>query len=220
VARPDEELEGRDPTRITRDTYDRIAPQFLAKTRRRELIGDEFGAFARALEPGARVLDVGAGPGFDASALAARGFRTFAVDLSRGMLDVGRAEFPAPRAQCDMRRLPMSDGCMDGVWANASLLHLSREDASLALREFRRVLRVGGVLHVSVKVGTDEGFETSRYGAPRWFTKWTAEALDARIRAAGFDIQEGALRERTTDTWLVRLARSRAIVGRTGGFST
>jgi ubiquinone/menaquinone biosynthesis C-methylase UbiE len=195
----------RDPIRVTRESYDRIAPQYLEKTRRRELLRDEFRAFTAALRPGARLLDVGAGPGFDAALLASSGFRPVAVDLSRGMLEAGRADYPVPRAQCDMRALPVGDRSLDGVWVNASLLHLRREDAARALREFFRVLRPGGVVHLSVKSGESGRFETARYGEPRWFTYWTAANLDEQIIAAGFEIAESRLRERTTDNWHVRL---------------
>jgi ubiquinone/menaquinone biosynthesis C-methylase UbiE len=197
-----------DPVRVTRDTYERIAPAYLAKTRRRGVIRDEFTAFTAALPGGSRVLDVGAGPGFDSVELAERGFRPVALDLSRAMLDVGREEFPALRVQCDMRRLPIGAGAVDGVWANASLLHLSREHAGVALREFARVLREDGVLHVSLKVGSSEGFENSQYDAPRWFTRWDASALDARLGSAGFEIFDAQLRERTRDDWLIRLCRN------------
>lgn len=199
--------EAHDPQRVTRATYDRIAPKFLARTRRREVLRDEFTAFADALDPGALVLDVGAGPGFDSLKLAELGFRPLASDLSRGMLEVGRDEFPVPRLQCDMRCLPVGTAVLDGIWANASLLHLTRADASVALDEFRRVLRPGGVLHLSVKAGSTEGFETEPYDVPRWFTRWTAGSLDERIAAAGFQIASAHLRERAHDDWHVRLAR-------------
>lgn len=201
--------EPRDPLLITRDTYDRIAPKFLAKTRRREVIREEIRDFAAALAPGALVLDVGAGPGFDSTQLAELGFRPIAADLSRGMLDVGREAFPVPRVQCDMRSLPIAAGGLDGIWANASLLHLSREDASVALAEFHGALRAGGVLHLSVKSGSSAGFETEPYREPRWFTRWSPGPLDARIEAAGFEITAAHLRERRWDDWLVRLARAR-----------
>ena len=43
------------------------------------------------LEPGARVLDVGCGPGRHALELARRGFRVHGVDISAGFVDLARA---------------------------------------------------------------------------------------------------------------------------------
>lgn len=210
VARRGETLEeSEDPQRVTRATYDKVAEEYLAKTRRREVIGEEFERFAAALAAGAAVLDVGAGPGFDSARFAARGFRPIAADLSRVMLEVGRAEFAVPRAQCDMRWLPFASGCFGGVWANASLLHLSREDTSIALQEFRRVLEGEGVLHLSLKIGSSEGFEMEPYQKPRWFTRWSATTLDEKITGAGFDITAAHVRERIREDWLVRLAKRR-----------
>ena len=201
-------MSDRDPVLVTRDTYDRIADRFLARTRKRDLVRLELEPFAAALCPGGRVLDVGAGPGFDSIELERRGLAPIAVDLSRGMLEVGRADYPVSRAQCDMRALPIASGTMDGVWANASLLHLSREDAAVALAEFRRVLVRGGLLHVSVKRGEGAGIDTARYGEPRWFTWWDAVSLDVRLSASGFEIVARSEREGNPDSWLVRRARS------------
>jgi SAM-dependent methyltransferase len=162
--------------------------------------------FASLLPAGALVLDLGAGPGFDAAELRKRGFEAVSVDLSRGMLRAGVHEFPGPRVQSDLRRLPFPSCSVHAVWANASLLHLSKAEASLALREIRRMLRPSGVLHVSVKRGSGTEWESERYGRPRWFQYWSEPELDAALRAAGFDVNAAWVDETALDTWLVRLA--------------
>jgi ubiquinone/menaquinone biosynthesis C-methylase UbiE len=132
-----------DPTRLTRDTYDLVARRYLENARDRGPIEPHLDAFARALLPGGRVIDVGAGPGLDTALLVARGLRAVGVDFSLGMLTAGAGECPGVRVQGDARRLPISTGAVEGVWAKASLLHLQREDAGLALDEARRVPAAG-----------------------------------------------------------------------------
>ncbi len=134
--------------------------------------------FASSLPAGTLVLDLGAGPGFDSAELRARGLEAICVDLSLGMLRAGAREFPGPRVQSDIRRLPFPSRSICGIWANASLLHLSESEARSALDEIRRVLRPPGILHVSVKRGTGAEWESERYGKPRWFQYWS----DARPR--------------------------------------
>jgi len=99
-----------------------------------------------------------------------------------------------------------------GVWVNASLLHVERARVPLVLRELHRVLRPPALLHLSLKRGDGEGFDTDRYGAehPRWFTYWQADALDAALAAAGFHVREAETRAGSRDTWLVRLASAEA----------
>jgi SAM-dependent methyltransferase len=198
-----------DPTLLTRGTYDVIAAQFLENARDRRAIVPHLDAFAAALAPGARVVDLGAGPGLDTVLLAERGLRAFGIDFSMGMLRAGRREFGAVRIQGDARRVPLATASMDGVWAKASLLHLQREDVALALAEVRRILRPGGVLFVSLKAGSGAATETGRYGLPRFFQYWTDDGLDDALDAHAFDVLRRTTDEGPRDLWLGRLARRR-----------
>lgn len=195
-----------DPVSRTRDTYDAIAAEFLRNTRDRSKMHGWLDRFASLLPAGALVLDLGAGPGFDSAELRKRGFEAVSVDLSLGMLRAAVCEFPGPRVQSDLRRLPFPSCSVQGVWANASLLHLSKAGASLALREIRRILRPSGILHVSVKRGSGAEWESERYGRPRWFQYWSERELDAALQAVGFDVNAAWVDKTTLDTWLVRLA--------------
>lgn len=192
----------------TRRTYDRIAPAFLANTRDRFPMQAALDGFRARLAAGALVLDVGAGPGADSAELRARGLRAVAVDLSLGMLKEGAASLPGPRVQADMRRLPFGP-VADGIWANASLLHLPRAEVPAVLRELARVLRPEALLYLAVKEGTGEGYDEERYGAgnPRFFTYWEPEALDAALSGAGFRIEHSRSTRGPRDRWLQRLAR-------------
>jgi ubiquinone/menaquinone biosynthesis C-methylase UbiE len=195
-----------DPASRTRESYDAIAELFRARTSDRTWGRETLDRFAARLGAGRLVLDVGAGPGADAAELRQRGLRVISVDLSLGMLRSGLRAYPGPRVQADMARLPFR-AIADGLWVNASLLHVARAQVPAVLRELRRVLRAPGILHVSVKLGTNDGWDTTRYGGenPRWFSYWQPEAFDAALAAAGFRIVAAELRRGTRDAWLVRL---------------
>jgi SAM-dependent methyltransferase len=107
------------------------------------------------LRPGMDVLDVGCGVGSIALDLAptiAPG-RMVGVDPDPGQLQaarrtaaergIGNAEFRTGTAY----ELPVPDASVDAVYANAVLMYL-REPVR-ALREMRRVLRLGGIAAVS-----------------------------------------------------------------------
>ena len=79
----------KDPTDVTRVSYDKIARTCLDKHRDRTEYREHLDAFSSLLNPGALVLDVGSGPGIEAAELKARGFEVICIDLSFGMLDVG-----------------------------------------------------------------------------------------------------------------------------------
>ena len=99
--------------------------------------------FLPRLAPGARVLDIGCGPGSITTGLG----EAVAPDgLVVGVdLDPGPAAVPLVRA--DVFRLPFPDGSFDALWACAVLQHLG--DPLGALREARRVCRPGAVVGVA-----------------------------------------------------------------------
>ncbi len=197
------------PARTTRATYDRIAARFLERTRDRTAMVRWLDQFAEQLPTGALVLDVGCGPGVDGALLRRRGLRVVGFDASLGMIRSGCDEFPGAFVQADLGALPVEAGVADGVWANASLLHVEREKMGETLGELARVLRPGGVLFASVKAGLGEAWDRSRHGAdaPRWFVYWRASDFDARLAAAGFRVFAGGTMV-SHDQWIIRLARS------------
>jgi len=103
---------------------------------------------------GERVLDVAAGSGDLARALARRVGPQGAVwmaDLNRRMLEHGRdrmldAGVLCPAVQCDAERLPFASGAFDCVTVAFGLRNMTRKDAALA--EMARVLKPGGRLVV------------------------------------------------------------------------
>ncbi len=97
-----------------------------------------------------RVLDVGTGTGLMLRRLPTtpRGGLRVGVDVSSGLLRVARREMPdATFVIADAQRLPFIDRCFDIVTCVATLPYL---DADQALAEWRRVLRPGGRLVISV----------------------------------------------------------------------
>jgi malonyl-CoA O-methyltransferase len=102
-----------------------------------------------ALEP-VRVLDAGSGPGIGASALAARfpNAGVIALDLALPMLRAATRHAGHPPAFAhvcaDVQALPLPDASFDLVHSNLCLQWC--DDPGLALAEFARVLRPGGLL--------------------------------------------------------------------------
>lgn len=189
-------------------TYDRIAERYASRWENRSVIDAEVQRFVDAVSAGGLVLDIGCGPGFDCATLRSHALRVVGIDLSWGMLQSGIRRYAGDFVQADMRRLPIWGG-IDGVWCNAALLHLSRQDAKQALREFRRVLVPSGVLFLAVKEGHGEMQRSDGYGsdAPRYFTYWQEEQLDTTLRESGFRITEAWASGAQTWRWLCRLAR-------------
>jgi SAM-dependent methyltransferase len=170
--------------------------------------------FTELLPSNELVLDLGAGPCLDSAELRSLGLGVISVDRSRPMLLAARQEIPGPRVQADMRQLTFRRNCIAGVWACASLLHLERDELVPALFGIRNVLVSSGVLFVSLKYGSGEAWDTSKFGpdAPRWFTYWSDDDLDASLGSAGFEIVESATEDGLRNKWIARIVRRSAAV--------
>lgn len=139
------------------------------------------------LRPGLDVLDVGSGPGtitLDLARLVSPG-RVIGIDASdqvvanatglAGDNDLANVEFRTG----DAYALDFSDASFDVVHAHQVLQHLA--DPVAALREFRRVLRPGGIVAV----------RDVDYGATVWFPQlpaldeWLRIYVDAAHSAGG-----------------------------------
>lgn len=151
--------------------------------------------FAADLGAGARVLEIGSGPGRDALALEERGLSVRRTDITPGFVDLLReqghhADVIDPRHD-DLRDPERSGAPYDGVWASASLLHVARHNLPGVLRRLAQVTRPGGLLHLSVKEGDGEGWSTQgSISAPRHFTYWRSEPLRQVVEGAGFEVQQ------------------------------
>jgi SAM-dependent methyltransferase len=93
-----------DPSRQTTQTYDEIAPQFADRVWGIDP-SDQLDRFCACLRPGARVVDLGCGPGRDTLSLTGRGFWTVGLDRSAGMLRQAAARGARRLVQADVRAL-------------------------------------------------------------------------------------------------------------------
>lgn len=203
-----------DRAQQNQDSYDRVAGRYLERSRDRSLLRPWMHRFREQLPSDAPVLDLGAGPCLDSAELRSLDLRVISVDRSRHMLIAAQQEFPGPRVQADMRLLPFRANCLAGVWACASLLHLDRDELSPALAGIRSVLVSSGVLFLSLKHGSGERWDTSKFGpdAPRWFTYWSEDEVDTSLESAGFEIVASASQAIGQDIWIARIARRREAV--------
>lgn len=145
--------------------------------------------FARALKPGARVLDVGCGTGATLSFVERRfgSARTLGLDFDAGALAYSRGrDVRAGLLRGEGTRLPLCDASLDGLLALDIIEHFDDDGALLA--EFRRCLKPGGELVASVPAYPwlwsphDEFLHHRR--------RYRGGELQAKLGAAGLEVVE------------------------------
>lgn len=185
----------------TTETYDKIAPGYCEKTRQEKYLRWERSYISKMLSligsSDPLVLDVGCGDGRHCRIIEEEGGRATGIDLSPGMLEQARLYYSAGDFQLmDMCSLTFADSRFDGIWSSGSIYHVSKARVRDALAEFGRVLKPGGVLSISFKLGSGEGLESnpkSYGGSPRYFAYYSQDEMTGLLSSAGFAVIETCL---------------------------
>jgi superfamily II DNA or RNA helicase/HKD family nuclease/SOS-response transcriptional repressor LexA len=111
--------------------------------------------FLATLPPGGLILDAGCGAGRDSKAFLQHGYRVHPFDACPELATLAAQHLGQPVA---VRTFAHVDevACYDGIWACASLLHLSPAEIPPALGLLWSALKPGGTLFVSFKYGAGE----------------------------------------------------------------
>ena len=116
--------------------------------------GGNLKRFMEMLPNGARVLDLGCGPGGAAMHMQAAGFDVVCVDASAEMVAIAASRgLNATQKTFDEIS---GEGIYDGIWANFSLLHAPRADLPRHFAALGSALRAGGAFHIGMKEGSTE----------------------------------------------------------------
>lgn len=127
--------------------------------------------FLQMLPEKSRILDFGCGSGRDTKYFSDRGYFVEPVD---GSLEICKSA--TGRTGIPVRNMLFQELCeqqkYDGIWACASILHLSKLDLFDVIEKMANALKSNGVIYASFKYGFFEGERNGRY-----FTDFTEESF-------------------------------------------
>ena len=145
----------------TLDYYSRNAEEYVRSTLSADM-SEAYAVFEKHLRAGARVLDLGCGSGRDSRHFIEAGYDVTAVDGSEEICRLA-SEITGIEVRCiDFAGLDYVDE-FDGIWANASLLHVRKKELPEILKKISAALKDGGVLYASFKYGSGEREERGRH---------------------------------------------------------
>lgn len=192
----------------TLEHYNRTAEAFREGTRDHD-VSQNIAALLRGIRGAApfTILDLGCGPGRDLAAFTAMGHVAIGVEGAARLAEMARAATGCEVWEQDFLALDLPAAKFDGIFANASLFHVPRQELPRVLRELHRALKDEGVLFSSNPRGTnEEGWNRGRYGAYHDLETWRGF-----IEAAGFvEIEHyyrPAGRPREEQPWLATVSR-------------
>ncbi len=209
---PDQESMSSPSITRTLDVYRHGVGVYLAHWgRRRYRVPPLLRELTRAILHGARVLDIGCGPGQDTRHLQARGFQAVGFDAVGPFLVWARAQNRTTRlVQGDILEPPFRLHSFDAAWAAASLIHLPKRDVRGVLRALRKVVHPGGVLAATLVHGTTSGVLTRGWLPGRYVSRWTKAELATAVERTGWEIDTltTVVNRERKGRWLNLLARA------------
>jgi SAM-dependent methyltransferase len=170
-------------TAKTLEHYNERAAEFWEGTRDHD-VKQNIGALLRHIHGASplRILDFGCGPGRDLRAFRALGHEPIGLDGSPALAAIAREHTGSEVWEQDFLALKLPVDRFDGIFANASLFHVPRQELPRVLSELREALKPNGVLFTSNPRGNnEEGWNRGRYGVYHDLESWRAH-----LKAAAF----------------------------------
>jgi SAM-dependent methyltransferase len=173
---------------------------------------------ARWVAPGARVLEIGAGPGRFTTVLTQLGAKVVVTDISPVQLALNRAQLQGTPHEAGVERRELLDVCdvsgyvdgeFDVVLAYGGPLSYAFDDAEPALRGLLRVTRPGGAVLASV-MSTLGTWRHLLDGVTQMAQAYGEDANDAVLRT-------GDMRHMPGLEHVCRMFRAREILGLVAG---
>ena len=197
-------------TGISQDTtlswYRDNAIQYAEETRN-SLVLDALWEFLSRMKEGGTILDYGSGSGRDSAYFINKGFSVDSLDGSAEMKAQAERLFGIKVKLASFLSLEEKDK-YDGIWAQASILHLEEHDLRVALTLIERALKRDGVFYSSFRKGEEDGYEKGR-----WYTNMTERRFLSFLPASLYvekiwesqDVRPGVSR-----TWLSIICRKKS----------
>ena len=197
-------------TGISQDTtlswYRDNAIQYAEETRN-SLVLDALWEFLSRMKEGGTILDYGSGSGRDSAYFLDKGFSVDSLDGSAEMKAQAERLFGIKVKLASFFSLEEKDK-YDGIWAQASILHLEEHDLRVALTLIERALKRDGVFYSSFRKGEEDGYEKGR-----WYTNMTERRFLSFLPASLYvekiwesqDVRPGVSR-----TWLSIICRKKS----------
>src|SRR3989344_6053984 len=179
-----------------RGTYNHIAEDWFGDHQKDVWSFEGAGKFASYLNPGSWILDIGCGCGLKSKYLINKGMKVVGIDFSEKMIEIAKKEVPEGEFEVmDLRNVSKLERVFDGIFLQAVLLHIPKNEVSRVLIGLLDKLKSGGYVYVAVKEkkpgGADEEIKKEQdygYSYERFFSYFTLAEVKKYLENIGIEI--------------------------------
>ncbi len=205
-------LSQNDWKQVTKDSYNTHAQDFASFTStymgKMQQWTEEF---ANSFPKDASILDIGCGAGRDAALFINKGLALTGIDFSEKLLEIIKTKLPTGKfLLMDYEDLSFPDNRFDGVWANASLYHIPKENLLKIFKKIYKVLKNEGLFLATFRVGEGEKMTEEKRGNAilhRFAAYYQPKEIQHLLEKAGFVSVEYDVDHIVTGDWMRFLAR-------------
>jgi len=176
-----------------KDTYNKIAENWHADHSSDDWWVEGTDTFISFFKDGDLVLDVGCAGGVKSRYLIKKGLKVLGIDFSENLIKIAKKEVPEAKfLVLDINDINTLEENFDGIFMQAVLLHIPKEEAEDILRKSVEKLKQGGYLYIAVKEkipgGVDEETKTDNdygYEYERFFSYFSLEDFEGYFKNLG-----------------------------------
>lgn len=136
------------------DFYNKNSKEFFDNTVSADMT-ENYTEFLKYIEPNGKILDAGCGSGRDSLFFLGKGFSVVSIDASDEMVRLS-SELTGQKTIKMMFQDMEFNNEFDGIWACASLLHVSKSEIDDVIGRIVKSLKTNGIFYASFKYGDGE----------------------------------------------------------------
>lgn len=177
------------------DHYNKFAIEYSQKWQHSDML-EHYKRFLNLLK-GDKILELGCGSGRDAKYFSENGINVLATDASVKLLEIAMQNAPRARfLELDFSSSFNLQRSFDGIWACASLVHLSKEELRFAFESIKQHMNKLSVFFLTLK---ECDFKEDKN---RTFTYWQDPGVKDLLTAHNLEVLHSQTDSTENSKWL------------------
>lgn len=191
-----------------KSTYNKLAYDWYRDHQDDRWWVDSTNKFISYFKKGDIVLDAGCGSGVKAKVLSKSELKVVGIDISEKLLEIAKKEAPSATFYgMDMRDVGKLTEQFDGIFSQASLLHIPKAEVQDVIKKMYDKLKPKGYFYIAVKEKKDKDEEIVAeedygYRYERFFSYYTLDEIKKYLENLNMKMVYQTIAEHGKTNWI------------------